>query len=141
MNVAKHVGLGQVEFGVEVACAGEHGTHRVFACHLVKVAGDVVGVELRAHDVLAVLDEHGQAQEEQERIVELGQRVDELFFATLGIRAGFLFLLLLLMLMSIGCARGYRRGDYVYDRNLFGHDRRSTRTTTYRRGRRRTYLS
>lgn len=55
----------------------------MLARELVKVTGDVVGVHLRTHDVLAVLDEHGQTHEEQKGIVELRERVDELLFAVL----------------------------------------------------------
>lgn len=76
LNVWKDIGLGQIELGVEVSSACQNGTHTVLSGHFVEVARDVVRVHLWTHDVFSVFDEHWEAHEEQEGIVEFGELVD-----------------------------------------------------------------
>lgn len=109
LNVWKDIGLGQIELGVEVSSARQNGTHTVLSGHLVEVARNVVRVHLWTHDVFAVFDEHGEAHEEQEGIVELGELVDELFFA-----------LLLVYCYILRCAAHW--WGYVYYGDLFRYE-------------------
>lgn len=79
LNVIENVRFGQVEFGKEIAGSVENVFHVVFARHLVEIAGYVVGVHFGFHDVFAIFDKHGKAHEQEEWIVQFGQRIDELF--------------------------------------------------------------